>query len=133
MEPSQAPEPFVPRQKLWLERSGKLVMSDYRLRLLELIAESGSLAHAATVLGLSYRRAWGKVKELEANLGLSLVQSEVGGAGGGHTTLSPEAVELVAAYARFTHRMNEALAEAYATELGSIMVGVPIVPPTLRA
>ncbi len=129
-EPSEAPQPFVPRQKLWLERNGKLVMSDYRLRLLELIAESGSLAQAATVLGLSYRRAWGKVKELEANLGLSLVQSEVGGAGGGHTTLSPAAGELVAAYARFTQRMSEALEEAYGAELGGIMVGVPATPQT---
>ncbi len=127
-EPSKATAPFVPRQKLWLERNEKLVMSDYRLRLLELIAESGSLAQAATMLGLSYRRAWGKVKELEANLGLSLVQSEVGGAGGGHTTLSPAAGELVAAYARFTKRMSEALDEAYAAELGGIMVGVPLAP-----
>ncbi len=63
---------------------------------------------------------------LEANLGLSLVQSEVGGAGGGHTTLSPAAGELVAAYARFTQRMADALHEAYAAELGSIMVGVPV-------
>ena len=114
-------EPFAPRQKLWLERDGKLVMSDYRLRLLELIAESGSLAQAATALGLSYRRAWGKVKELEANLGLPLVQSEVGGAGGGHTVLSPQAVALVAAYARFTGRMVQALDEAYAAELRAIL------------
>lgn len=120
MEPS---EPFAPRQKLWLERNGKLVMSDYRLRLLELIAETGSLAQAATALGLSYRRAWGKVKELEANLGLKLVQSEVGGAGGGHTVLSPEATQLIAAYARFTQRMGDALDDAFAAELSGIIAG----------
>lgn len=122
-------ERFAPRQKLWLERDGKLVMSDYRLRLLELIGETGSLAQAAAVLGLSYRRAWGKVKELEANLGLPLVQSEVGGAGGGHTTLSPEAEQLIAAYARFTQRLGQALDEAYAAELAAI-VGRPAAAPT---
>jgi len=120
--------PLAPRQKLWLERDGKLVMSDYRLRLLELVSETGSLAQAATILGLSYRRAWGKVKELEANLGLSLVQSEVGGAGGGHTVLSPAAVQLMAAYARFTERMGEALESAYAVELDGMLVGSPAVP-----
>ncbi len=125
MEPSG---PLAPRQKLWLERDGKLVMSDYRLRLLELVAETGSLAQAATTLGLSYRRAWGKVKELEANLGLSLVQSEVGGAGGGHTVLSPAAVQLMAAYARFTERMGEALESAYAVELDGMLVGSPAAP-----
>ena len=114
-------EQFVPRQKLWLEHDGKLVMSDYRLRLLQLIAETGSLAQAATAMGLSYRRAWGKVKELEANLGMQLVQSEVGGAGGGHTTLSEEARELVAAYGRFLERMTIALNDAYATELGGFV------------
>lgn len=125
MEPSG---PLAPRQKLWLERDGKLVMSDYRLRLLELVAETGSLAQAATTLGLSYRRAWGKVKELEANLGLSLVLSEVGGAGGGHTVLSPAAVQLMAAYARFTERMGEALESAYAVDLDGMLVGSSAAP-----
>jgi molybdate transport system regulatory protein len=111
---------FIPRHKLWLEHEGRLVMSDYRVRLLELIADSGSLAHAATELGLSYRRAWGKVKELEANLGIPLVQSEVGGAGGGHTALSPEGRELVAAYRRFQDRVDRAVAEAFEAELSSI-------------
>ena len=114
-------DPFVPRQKLWLEREGKLVMSDYRLRLLQLIAETGSLAQAATAMKLSYRRAWGKVKELEANLGMQLVQSEVGGAGGGHTSLSPEACELVAAYGRFVERMANALGDVFGEELGGFM------------
>ncbi len=111
---------FVPRQKLWLEHDGHLVMSDYRVRLLELIQDSGSLAQAATELGLSYRRAWGKVKELEANLGLPLVQSEVGGAGGGHTVLSPQGRDLVAAYRRFQERAARALDEAFAAELSAL-------------
>lgn len=109
--------PFTPRQKLWLEQDGRLVMSDYRVHLLELIADSGSLAHAATEMGLSYRRAWGKVKEIEANLGIPLVQSEVGGSGGGHTTLSPEGHALVAAYRRFQERAQASLEEAFQAEL----------------
>ena len=108
---------FVPRQKLWLEMDGHLVMSDYRVRLLELIAESGSLAHAATTMGLSYRRAWGKVKEIEENLHIALVQSEVGGAGGGHTALTPAGREFVAAYRRFQERMARDLDAAFQAEL----------------
>ncbi|HEY4669565.1 MAG TPA: LysR family transcriptional regulator [Tepidiformaceae bacterium] len=112
-------ENFTPRQKLWLEADGKLVMSDYRVRLLELIAESGSLAHAAGELGLSYRRAWGKVKEIEGNLGIPLVQSEVGGAGGGHTTLSEEGRAFVRAYRRFQENMATELERVFHEELGS--------------
>lgn len=108
---------FQPRHKLWLEAGGKLVMSDYRVRLLELVAESGSLAQAAAAMGLSYRRAWGKVKEIEANLGLALVHSEVGGAGGGHTTLTDEGQALVGAYQRFRERVETAVQEAFREEL----------------
>ena len=114
---------FIPRHKLWLEEGGRLVMSDYRVRLLELVAESGSLAHAATEMGLSYRRAWGKVKEIEANLGFPLVQSEVGGAGGGHTSLTPAGLALVASYRRFQERASEAIAQAFAEELPVLTSG----------
>ena len=95
-------------------------MSDYRLRLLQLVADTGSLAQAAAVMGLSYRRAWGKVKELEANLGFPLVRSEVGGAGGGHTELSGKGRNLLDAYRRFGQRMEEALQAAYREELSPL-------------
>jgi len=111
----------VPRQKLWLERDGRIALSDYRVRLLELVAERGSLAAAAEAMGLSYRRAWGKIKELEANLGVRLVASEVGGAGGGHTRLTPLGEEFVAAYRRFQRRLEAALGEAFAAELEPVL------------
>ena len=96
-------------------------MSDYRVRLLTLVAESGSLAVAATTMGLSYRRAWGKIKELEQNLGFALVQSAVGGAGGGHTSLTEAGVAFVHAYRRFHERMETELRAAYAAELAEIV------------
>ncbi|MCK9518140.1 MAG: LysR family transcriptional regulator [Dehalococcoidia bacterium] len=111
---------LTPCHKLWLERDGRIVMSDYRVRLLELVAETGSLAQAAQAMGLSYRRAWGKVKELEQNLGLPLVASEVGGAGGGHTTLTPDAREFVAAYRRFQQRVAKAAEDAFEAELAPL-------------
>src|SRR5215213_9992891 len=36
-----------PKRKLRLEQGGRIVMSDYRLQLLVLVAETGSLAEAA--------------------------------------------------------------------------------------
>jgi molybdate transport system regulatory protein len=98
-----------PRIKLWVEKDGHLVLSDYRVRILELVQETGSLAQAAERLGLSYRRAWGKVREIERNLGLSLVESEVGGAGGGGSTLTVDGERLVALYERFRRRMESEL------------------------
>lgn len=110
-----------PRFKLWLQRDdGRVLMSDYRVRLLELIAATESLAKAASQLGLSYRRAWGKVRELEENLGYPLVRSTVGGAGGGHTTITDDGLALVAAYRRFHERIAQAVTTAFAEELANL-------------
>lgn len=126
---ARAVDPFVPRQKLWIEAGGRLVMSDYRARLLELVAESGSLASAAAELGLSYRRAWGKIKELEANLGIALVRSEVGGSGGGHTVLTEEGRAFVQAYERFRERLAAELERAYAEEVAPHVRAAELAPP----
>lgn len=117
---------LTPRQKLWIDQDGKIVMSDYRVRLLALVAETGSLARAASAMKLSYRRAWGKIKEIETNLGVPLVQSEVGGAGGGHTVLTPEADAIVRAYVRFQARMTEQLNAIFEEEFGSILPRIPV-------
>ena len=90
-----------PRVKLWVEQDGKLVLSDYRVRLLEFIEETGSLSEAAQRMQLSYRRAWGKVREIEQNLGIKLVESAAGGAGGGGSRLTDEGRRLVALFERF--------------------------------
>jgi molybdate transport system regulatory protein len=102
-----------PRIKLWVEKDGNLVLSDYRAELLRLIAETGSLADAAERMGLSYRRAWGKVREIEANLGVKLVQSEAGGAGGGGSTLTKDGERLLALYRRFRKKMETDLGKEF--------------------
>jgi molybdate transport system regulatory protein len=94
------------RLKVWVESDGGIVLSDYRVRLLEIVAETGSLADAAERLGLSYRRAWGKIREIEANLGFKLVESTVGGTGGGGTRLTSAGRDLVDRYTRFRSRLE---------------------------
>lgn len=98
--------PLEPCIKLWVEKDGLLVLSDYRVQLLQHVAETGSLAEAAQRMGLSYRRAWGKIREIEGNLGLKLIESEAGGAGGGSSHLSPEGERLVGLYQRFRRAME---------------------------
>jgi molybdate transport system regulatory protein len=106
--------------KLWIERDGRLALSDYRVRLLAHVRETGSLAQAAARMRLSYRRAWGKIKEIEQNLGVALVTSEAGGVGGGHTRLTPEGERLVALYQEFQARMHQALAREFAAVFGAL-------------
>jgi molybdate transport system regulatory protein len=111
----------IPRFKLWVERDGHVAMSDYRVRLLELVGEAGSLVPAAADLGLSYRRAWGKVKELEATLGIPLVASHAGGKRGGESLLTPEGIALVLAYRRFQERVARETAAAFEAELAHLL------------
>jgi len=102
-----------PRIKLWVEKDGRLALSDYRVQLLRHIAETGSLAEAAQRMGLSYRRAWGKVREIEENLGVKLVESEAGGVGGGGSRLTSQGERLVALYARFRRAMERDLGKEF--------------------
>ena len=102
-----------PRIKLWVEKNGRLALSDYRVQLLRHIDETGSLAEAAQRMRLSYRRAWGKVREIEQNLGVKLVESEAGGVGGGGSRLTPQGERLVALYARFRRAMERDLGKEF--------------------
>ncbi len=103
-----------PRVKLWVEKDGKLALSAYRVRLLRLIDETGSLAEAAERMGLSYRRAWGKLREIESNLGLKLVASEAGGAGGGGSRLTEDGRKLIEIFERFQAATERDLAREFA-------------------
>jgi len=107
-----------PRAKLWVEEDGKLVLSDYRVRLLALIEETGSLADAAERMHLSYRRAWGKVREIEQNLGIKLVESAAGGAGGGGSSLTDAGRRLVQLYERFRAAVDTDVMRAFEREFG---------------
>lgn len=101
------------RAKLWVESDGKLVLSDYRAQLLRLIDETGSLAGAAAAMDLSYRRAWGKVREMEMNLGADLLERRIGGPGGGGSRLTPEARSLVERYEQFRTSAEQELATKF--------------------
>jgi molybdate transport system regulatory protein len=99
-----------PRAKLWVEKDGRIVLSDYRVRLLRHIDETGSLAEAAARMGLSYRRAWGKVREIEQNLGVKLVESAAGGAGGGGSRLTADGKRYVDLFDRFRGTVEQEMA-----------------------
>ncbi|MHB9090707.1 MAG: winged helix-turn-helix domain-containing protein [Chloroflexota bacterium] len=86
------------RFKVWIEKDDELVLSDWRARLLESIAETGSLSEAAGRLGVHYRIAWGKVRQMEQRLGVKLVEAHAGGAGGGGAKLTAAGQDLVRRY-----------------------------------
>lgn len=91
-----------PRSKLWIERNGEAVMSDWRMAILEAIDRTGSLAKAAEELGVPYRSAWQKIKESEERLGTRLVDTRSGGADGGSSQLTEDAHLFLRRYRHFS-------------------------------
>lgn len=61
-----------------------------KAELLRLIAETGSISAAGRAMGMSYKRAWSLVEELNASFAVPLVISARGGAGGGGAQLSEQ-------------------------------------------
>jgi molybdate transport system regulatory protein len=104
------------RTKVWVERGGEVVMSEYRALLLETIARTGSVARAANEMHLPYRTAWKKLREMEAAAGVPLLNSDSGGAGGGQSSLTPDAVEMLAAFRRLSDPIGEQTAERFEDE-----------------
>ncbi len=92
----------VARTKVWVERDGVVLMSDYRARLLEAVEARGSVAAAAEALRLPYRTAWKKLREMEEAAGVPLLDSGSGGAGGGQSRLTEEARAMVEAFRRLS-------------------------------
>jgi molybdate transport system regulatory protein len=69
-----------------------------KIALLEAIEASGSLSQAARELGMSYRRAWGLLDDLNTALREPVASASAGGSGGGGAILTEFGRELIAAY-----------------------------------
>ena len=98
------------RCKVWLERNDAVALSDWRVQLLEEIDRRGSLAEAARHIGVPYKTAWYKLKEMEQALGQKLLDSASGGARGGGASLTPAGREAVQQYRALTDGLEASLA-----------------------
>ncbi|MDR1778084.1 MAG: LysR family transcriptional regulator [Desulfovibrio sp.] len=81
---------------LWMKTDKGVLLGPGRMRLLELVGETGSLRKAAEVMGMSYRAAWGKIKESEDALGAPLLGKRGSNRQGSH--LSADGQELIRLY-----------------------------------
>jgi molybdate transport system regulatory protein len=81
-----------------------------RADLMELIAETGSIAEAAKRMGMSYKRAWSLVQTLNAGAGLTLVETARGGSRQGGASLSGAGREVVTRYRAMQEKARGAIA-----------------------
>ena len=69
-----------------------------KAELLQQIGETGSIAAAGRAMGMSYKRAWLLVEEMNGAFSQPLVASSRGGPGGGGALLTDEGVEVLRLY-----------------------------------
>ncbi len=84
-----------PKFNLWIEHNGVVVLSEWRVKLLEAIDQTGSISRAAERMKVTYHRAWEKIHEMEEGLGEKLIDAQVGGAGGGGAELTAKGRDLI--------------------------------------
>ena len=87
--------PLQVRSKIWLEMDGEPVFGQGREDLLRHIRRTGSINAAAKKMGIPYRKAWTYIDAMERRMGFPLVSRKKGGAGGGESTLTPQAIILL--------------------------------------
>ena len=109
-----------PRAKLWLEVGGKIALSGWRVALLEAVEETGSLAGAAERLGVPYRTASYKVREIEEHLGVRLLTGQSGGAAGGGSRLTPAARDLIARWHAFSAGLDDWVEARFRAAFGEL-------------
>jgi len=83
------------------------VIGPGKIELLEHIEREGSISAAAQCMGTSFRRAWHLVNTANEALGRPVVETEVGGAGGGGARLTEFGRELVERYRNLMSAIDE--------------------------
>ncbi|MEY4982586.1 MAG: hypothetical protein RIR62_852 [Pseudomonadota bacterium] len=107
--------PPVPRLRLRLLFPAAMI-GPGKVELLERIRDTGSISAAGRAMGMSYRRAWSLVEEMNAAFRAPLVASSRGGAGGGGAHLTEAGAAVLAHY----HAVLRAAAEAGAGDLAAL-------------
>jgi molybdate transport system regulatory protein len=95
------------RSKIWLEIDGEAFFGQGREELLRLIQKTESINRAARLMGIPYRKAWTYIDAMEKRLGFPLVNRLKGGVGGGESTLTQEAIELLRKFDLLQRGINE--------------------------
>ena len=100
----------VARFRLRVTAGDAIFVGPGKVALLEAIRDTRSITAAAKSMGMSYRRAWVLVDELNRSLAAAAVTSAIGGEHGGGSDLTALGRELVDVYRRIEAKAARACA-----------------------
>ncbi|MBS0539748.1 MAG: LysR family transcriptional regulator [Proteobacteria bacterium] len=98
----------TPSLHLRLDFGDKRSLGPGKVRLLELVKETGSISAAGRALEMSYRQAWLLIDELNSTFAEPLVAAQVGGGGGGGARLTKAGADVIRLYRAFERSANAA-------------------------
>jgi molybdate transport system regulatory protein len=96
-----------PRAAIKVDFGTEVRLGPGKVRLLELIAETGSISEAARQMEMSYRRAWLLIDEVNGIFGKPVVETATGGAGGGGAKITPLGEAVVVAFRAIENEATE--------------------------
>ncbi|HFC98799.1 MAG TPA: LysR family transcriptional regulator [Thermosulfurimonas dismutans] len=94
------------RGKIWIEGPEGTFLGYGRMVLLERIREYGSISAAARSMNMSYKHAWDLVESMNRQAGKPLVETTVGGKGGGGARLTPEGEKWLALFRKLLKHLE---------------------------
>jgi 8-oxo-dGTP diphosphatase len=100
---------LLPSAKLWLKLGDTPVIGAGRAKLLRAIAEHGSISKAAESMNMSYRHAWGKIKQIRESVGDEVVITNRGGRKGGGAKLTKTGQQLLEQYETSANEIDRIL------------------------
>ena len=109
----------LPRAAIKIDFGTEVRLGPGKVRLLELIAETGSISAAARQMEMSYRRAWLLIDELSGIFGKPVVETATGGAGGGGARITPFGQSVVAVFRDIENEATELVQAKLAKLLAS--------------
>jgi molybdate transport system regulatory protein len=98
------------RVTIRLDFPGGRQLGHGKVRLLELIEEHGSISSAARAMKMSYRRAWLLMDEVNSMFREPVIETQLGGKGGGHARLTEFGKKLVGLYRGIEKNSDERFA-----------------------
>jgi molybdate transport system regulatory protein len=91
---------------LALRSEGRLLVGRDRIKLLEAVAEHGSITKAAKIAGFSYKTAWDAVDAINNLLPSPAFVTKAGGRSGGGAMVTEEGRRLIETFHRLEERMS---------------------------
>lgn len=92
--------------RFWLAGEKGSYLGVGRIQLLEHIAQSGSMNKAAKAMGMSYKKAWKLVDEMNQMYQQPLVEKVQGGKSGGGSVLTQRGLQVIQNFRAFEKRFE---------------------------